>query len=145
MGTRQGPVLEYLCSVHYSYWVMKDFLIPLWHAALYTTGWLIDHAWKSNKQITIVSWPKKLHHKMDFYIFYLINKLFITKTGIHIINSYMHEKCFVRTYCFKTRTYISIHIFKLCDFKTRTYMNTSLIKITKFRNMNTFRKQWFGL
>ena len=50
--------------------VMKDFLISLWHAAHYTTGWLIDHVWKSNKQITIVSWPNKLHHKKDFYIFY---------------------------------------------------------------------------
>ena len=48
--------------------VMKDFLISLWHAAHYTTGWLIDHAWKSNKQIFIVSLP---------------NKLFIAKTGIH--------------------------------------------------------------
>ena len=53
--------------------VMKDFLIFLQRAAHYTTGWLIDHAWKSNKQITIVSWPNKSHHKMDFYIFYLIN------------------------------------------------------------------------
>ena len=44
-----------------------------------------------------ISWPNKIHHKMDFYIFYLINKLFIAKTG-DIINSYMHEKCFVHTY-----------------------------------------------
>jgi hypothetical protein len=48
--------------------VMKDFRISLWHAAHYTTGWLIDHAWKSNKQFFIVSLP---------------NKLFIAKTGIH--------------------------------------------------------------
>jgi hypothetical protein len=47
--------------------VIKDFLISL--IAYYTTGWLIDHAWKSNKQITIVFWPNKIHHKMDFYIF----------------------------------------------------------------------------
>jgi hypothetical protein len=32
---------------------------------------------------TIVSWPNKLDHKMDFYIFYLINKLFIAKAGMH--------------------------------------------------------------
>jgi hypothetical protein len=58
--------------------------IFLYHfAAHYTTGWLIDHTCKSNKEITIVSWPNKLHNKMDFYIFYLINKLFIAKTGIH--------------------------------------------------------------
>jgi hypothetical protein len=63
--------------------VMKDFRISLWHAAHHTIGWLIDHAWKSKKKITIVSWPNKLHHKMDVYIFYLINKLFIAKTGIH--------------------------------------------------------------
>ena len=67
--------------------VMKDFLISLWHAAHYSTGWLIDHGWNSNKQITIISWPSKLHHKMDFYIFYLINKLVITKTGTHCIHS----------------------------------------------------------
>jgi hypothetical protein len=89
---RTGIWLQYIIVIELSKFcadnlndlgVMKDFLISLWHAAHYTTGWLIDHAWQSNKQITIVSWPNKIHHKMDFYRVYLINKLFITKTGIH--------------------------------------------------------------